>query len=433
MSQIISQIEKKVKQKKTQKARLRWLEKLKLSDFIEDEEIIEIEKEIEKIKKNLNIKATKTLYQIDNMLNNFDLDIEKIENTKFEYLYPNFFVKNEITMFAAPPSSGKSLIAVALCNMFLQQKNITTAICFDADNGAATIKERNIHTLKQKWGTQFRYFHESSCSKTQMLQIIKQLQKTDLTDVFIVFDSIKNFMMGADRDKNRDVSKVMEILQSLRARGATVLFLHHTNKPQKDIEELVYAGSSAFQEDTGNAYILQKNGYKNTFLFKNFKARTGELKDIAFIYNTNHVLTQVDFLEASETQERVEINKEIIDFIEKQTEKPTYSKIMQYLQKQGYSRNRANKALQNGKGRYWREEKLMQNNRSVYSLIPQNSKTAENVNYIEVEYVDQENNLIKTEQIVKNTCTSDTSRTSPFYGLSNTCTTPVQVRTSGFV
>ena len=26
--------------------------------------------------------------------------------------------------------------------------------------------------------------------------------------------------------------------------------------------------------------------------------------------------------------------------------------------------------------------------------------------------------------------TSDTSRTSPFYGLSETCTTPVQVRTS---
>ena len=32
----------------------------------------------------------------------------------------------------------------------------------------------------------------------------------------------------------------------------------------------------------------------------------------------------------------------------------------------------------------------------------------------------------------KNTRTSDTSRTSPFYGLSETCTAPVQVRTSGF-
>jgi len=32
----------------------------------------------------------------------------------------------------------------------------------------------------------------------------------------------------------------------------------------------------------------------------------------------------------------------------------------------------------------------------------------------------------------KNSRTSDTSGTSPFYGLSNTCATPVQVRTSGF-
>jgi len=383
----------------------------------------EIEKEIEMLKSNLNVNSIKKIDEINNILDSFDLDFEKIEQTKFEYLYQNFIVKNEITMFAAPPSSGKSLVSVALCNMFLSQNTIKNVIYFDADNGSATIKERNIHKIKQKFDKRFRYFHESSASKSQMMQIIKQLQKTDLTDVFIVFDSIKNFMQGADRDKNKDVSKVMETLQSLRASGATVLFLHHTNKPQRDIEELTYAGSSAFQEDTSNAFILQKNEFKKSFIFKNFKNRVGELEDQAFKYNDNHTLTKVDFAEASETEEIVEINEVIVDFLETQSQKPSYSQIMQHLQKNGYSRNKSNQALQAGKNRYWIEEKLTQNNKSVYSLVKKE------INVIEVEYRDCDNNLQKTEQIVKNPRTSDTSSTSPILGVSDTCTTSIQVCT----
>jgi replicative DNA helicase len=423
---IISQIEEKVKQKEAQKKRLAKLESLKLSDFVQNEEIEEIEKEIQNLKQILNVKATKKLNELDNFFDNFDLNPQKIEDTKFEYLYPNFVTKNEITMFAAPPGSGKSLLSVALANMFLLENKIKNVIYFDGDNGSATIKERKIHKLKQRWGKKLRYFHESSASKSQMLQIVKQLQKTNLDDVFIVFDSIKNFMIGGDRDKNKDVSKIMEVLQSLRARGATVLFLHHTNKPQKDLQELVYAGSSAFQEDTGNAYILSKNEYKNTFIFKNFKARTGELEDIAFSYNADsHTLEQVDFAEASETEEIAEINEVIIEFLEKQAQKPSYSQIMQHLQKQGYARNKSNLALQNGKNRYWKEEKLIQNNKSVYSLY---SLFKANIP-VEIIYQDE----IKNQEVSRIARTSDTSRTSPTLGLSDTHTTfiqPVQVRTS---
>jgi len=419
----VAEIEKKVKQKEAQKRRLQQLEQLKLSDFVNDGDLAEIENEIQILRNELDIRTEKTLNQLNNMFNSFDLNFEKIESQKFAYLYANFVTKNEITMFAAPPASGKSLIAVALCNMFLQQNTIDTVIYFDGDNGSATIKERNIHKIKQHWGAKFRYFHESSASRSQMWQIVKQLQKTDLNDCFIIFDSIKNFMNGSDRDRNKDVSKVMEVLQSLRARGATVLFLHHTNKPQKDTE-LIFAGSSAFQEDSGNAYILSKNNFKQSFIFRNTKARTGELHDLAFSYDPDsHTLTQLDFEEASETEEIAEISEVITDFLESQPEKPSYSQIMQHLQ-QSYSRNKSNQALQAGKGRYWNEQKLTQNNKSVYSLIPQQSPV------VEVEYRDFDNNLQKTEQIVKVARTSDTSRTSPIYGVCSNGTTPVQVRTS---
>ena len=66
-------------------------------------------------------------------------------------------------------------------------------------------------------------------------------------------------MFGSDRDKNKDVSKIMELLKDLRNNGATIIFLHHTNKPKQDIDELIYAGSSAWEEDTTNAFILKIN------------------------------------------------------------------------------------------------------------------------------------------------------------------------------
>ena len=425
MNNSIQKIEQKIKQKEAIKAKVEHLKQLKLNDYCEKQDIKEIEKEIVNLESQLNLKAVKKLNQLDNLFDNYDLNPEKIENTKFQYLMDNFITKNEITMFAAPPASGKSLISVALCNMFLIKNVIKNVIYFDGDNGSATLKDRNIHKLKQKWVKQFRYFSESSASRSQMFQIIKQLQKTNLADVFIVFDSIKNFMVGGDRDKNKDVSKMMEVLQSLRARGATVLFLHHTNKPQRDIQELTYAGSSAFAEDSGNAYILKKNDFKNTFIFKKFKERTGDLKDIAFNYNSNHTLKEVDFSEANETQEIAEISEIIVEFLETQSKKPSYSQIMQHLQKQGYSRNKSNQALQNGKGRHWQEEKLTQNNKSVYSLISKpKPKVIEKV--IEVEYFDVNNNIQKTEQIVKNLRTSDTSRTSPNLGVCRDDTIPIQ-------
>ena len=110
----LEKIEAKVKQKEAQRSRLKQLEELKLNDFVEDNDLTEIEKEIQNLKNVLNLKAEKNIDDLDNLFDKFDLDVKKIENTKFEYLYPNFMVKNEITMFAAPPSSGKSLVSVPL-------------------------------------------------------------------------------------------------------------------------------------------------------------------------------------------------------------------------------------------------------------------------------------------------------------------------------
>lgn len=365
----IDNILRNVKEKESLKSKIQQLNTLKLSDFMTDEEVETIDKEIEVLQNQLGRSTQYELSEIDRVLNEIDLDICKVENVKFEYLYENFIVKNEVTMFAAPPASGKSLMAVAFSNYYLLNNGDSTVLYFDADNGITTIKNRNIHVLKQKFQKRLRYIHESGASKMEMKMLIKKLQQTNLSNVLIVFDSIKNFISG-DRDKNKDVSVVMEILKSLRRQGATVIFLHHTNKPQKDIEELTYAGSSAWEEDTANAFMLKKNEHRNTFIFRPLKARTGDLHELAFTYNAEyHIMHQVDLRFAKESRTDEEIRKEITSFIRNSEQKPVYSQILKNCEEQGHSKDKINAVIQNGKGTFWLAKRQKENNKDEFELI----------------------------------------------------------------
>ena len=272
-------------------------------------------------------------------------------------------------MFAAPPASGKSLLTTPICHHYLSCNNDATVLYFDADNGIATIKNRNIHILKQKFGNRLRYIHESSASKMEMKMLIKRLQNTNLVNVLIVFDSIKNFITG-DRDKNKDVSVVMETLKSLRRQGATVIFLHHTNKPRRDIEELTYAGSSAWEEDTANAFMLKKNEHRGTFIFRPIKARTGELLELAFTYNAEmHTMHKVDLRFAKETKIEEEIRQEITTFIRHFSGKPSFSQILKNCEEQGFSKDKINTVIQSGKGMFWVTKRQKENNKDEFELI----------------------------------------------------------------
>ncbi|MGE0738274.1 DnaB-like helicase N-terminal domain-containing protein [Sulfurimonas sp.] len=303
-----------------------------------------------------------------------DMDTNEIENLKFVYLYDHFIVKNEITMIAARPGSGKSLTAMALANILLTNRTIEYVFYLDGDNGKSTLKERKIHDLKQKWGERLRMIEGKS--KKTYDKAIRELKNMDLTNCVVFFDSIKNFMDGGDRDKNKDVSKVMEVLKALRNNGATVIFLHHSNKPQKDISELMYAGSSAWEEDTGNAYILKKNEYKGTFIFYNIKKRTGDLQDMAFIYNADkHWLHKVLIEEAKQTKEDEEMIKETLGYLESSRQKPMWSELHKNLTDLGYDKEKASKVIKNNEGKLWNFQKGERNNQKLYSLIEPTAAT----------------------------------------------------------
>lgn len=316
------------------------------------------------------IRELQNINELNFLFQKYDLNYSEVENVKFEYLIDNLLVKNEITMIAARPAVGKSLTTFAFVNMILLNSKVSKVIYLDGDNGLTTLKERKVHLVKEKHGEKLVYIQGLKASEFNV--VIKNLLKSNLNDILIVFDSIKNFMFGGDRDKNRDVSKVMGILKTLRNNGSTIIFLHHSNKPSKDIDELMYAGSSAWEEDSTNAFILKNNKDKKAFIFVPIKIRSGNLKETAFTYcEYAHTLNQINLDIAKETNEELEIRDEIIDFISNSKNEPNYSEILNHLMNNGYPKMKSNDVLKNGKDKFWESKKLKQFNKTVFLLIEQ--------------------------------------------------------------
>ena len=319
-----------------------------------------------------NLEHVKELKNIDDkfekLISSLDLDINKIKDKKIEYLYNNFIIKNDITMIVSRPGIGKSIISVALCNMLLRDGKIKRVFYLDADNSSTTIKSRNIESIKDKYKNQLNYFIE--LSDLNFYTIINQLKNKDLSDILIVFDSIKNFING-DRNSHKDVNDLMKKLKELRNNSATVIFLHHQNKLNKDFNS-AFAGSSAFMEDISLAYELKKNNDKQTYIFHPLKDRNNISSRIAFKYKNDNTLTEVDYNYAVETKEDSEIKELIISFIKNHKDKPIYSEILKHIVDYGYNKDRVNKIIQNGKNVCWKVTQLTQNNKTIYSLIVDN-------------------------------------------------------------
>lgn len=338
--------------------------KIKEGDFLKINDLQNLQEKLE------NIENKKDLRQIDDkfekLIRSFDIDIQKIKDKKIEYLYDNFIIKNDITMIVSRPGIGKSLVSIALCNMFLEEEKIKRVMYLDGDNSELTIKSRNIHILKEKFGTKLNYFVELSSSN--LFQIISELKKKDLTDFLIVFDSIKNFIIG-DRNNHKDVSDFMNILKILRRNNSSILFLHHQNKLNKEFNS-AFAGSSAFLEDISLAFELRKNVDKQTYIFFPLKDRNNVSNCIAFKFNQDNTLTSVAIDYAIETNEDFEIKELIINFITNEKDKPIYSDILKYMIDSGYNKDKVNRIIQNGKNRYWKATRVIkENNKLVFELI----------------------------------------------------------------
>ncbi len=375
--QSIAEIQNKVKITRQIISKIRELEKLSLEPTLtsNDREIIELE--TNKLKESIKSGEKIDEIELSHILGKFDIDSSDIENLIVEYLIDDCIIRGEITMIVAAPGQGKSSFAVAVAVYCLQNNLIENLLYLDLDNSLITLSDRKINLLKDKYQGKFKYLHSSSASKTEMLHILNMLSKASLKSYLIIFDSAKNFMGSSkDRDSNKDVSEFLNLIKIIRNNGATVLLLHHVNKPQKDMD-MIFAGAAAWLEDVSSAFMLQQNRWTNCFILKPIKERVGSLSEVAFEFlKSENMIESHDLFSAKETEESVSIREAIKKFIQT-NEEPTYTQILDHCTNDcGFSKNKVNRVIQDAKNRYWKanKQKKNNNNRDLFFLVDESDK-----------------------------------------------------------
>lgn len=365
----ITAIEEEIHNGLQKEAFLNRLERTLSSKYISEENIKIVEEKIEIAKMELKSLQSFTIGDLDQTLIKFDLDYEGLQNKTPKFIISNLIVENELTLFAAGPGVGKSLLTLLFAHNALLTGSVKKVIFFDMDNGLPTLQERNLGYLKNKFQEKLAYIHASVVPMEKMLLLMDRLTNWDLTGIMIVIDAGKNFIIG-DRDKNMDVSNIMKFYKSLRNAGASVVILHHTNKstPEREAE---YAGSSAWKEDVTNAFYLDRNDHRKTFICTPFKQRSKNISKIAYLYNASEFdLQTVDLDWALETKEDEFIIISLKDFIANHVEKPTWSMLMSFSKEQGLNKEKANRIIQSGKNKHWKCTKIPEKNfRDVYELL----------------------------------------------------------------
>ncbi|MDD3476678.1 MAG: AAA family ATPase, partial [Sulfurimonas sp.] len=254
---------------------------------------------------------------------------------------------------------------------------ITNVIYLDLDNSLVTLADRDVDKLKELYKDKLNYIHSTTATKYDMQHLLMMMSHSVLDHVMIIFDSAKNFMSdGKDRDSNKDVTDFMQIVKDIRDSGATVIMLHHVNKPQKDVET-IFAGAAAWMEDVSSLFMLKQNRYKNCFILTPHKERVGALCEVAYIFEkSKNEITECELFYAKETQEDEEIRNCIYEFIKNHASKPTYSEILKHCtQNNGYSKNKVNAVIQAARQHYWKAIKEKENhNRDVYILLDRSDK-----------------------------------------------------------
>lgn len=377
MNEMVDKIAKDIAQKRAKINELKKLETMLSDELLSDEQTTILQQEIEKLMTEINKFSTKKTLKkdkkVEDFLAGFDINLDEIESQKVEFLVDDFLMKNEVTMLVARPSTGKSLIAISVCNMLLGDGTIGQVYYLDNDNSKVTLKSRNIHVIKQKFEDKFRYF--ATLQDSDYGKIVEKLKQIDLSDCVIVFDSITNFIDG-DRNNHSDVAKTLKDIKNLRNNNATVLFLHHQSKINKDFNS-IFAGSSAFLEDISCAFSLTKNEDKNALILSVIKDRNHMLRDVAFLYRDNNTLDKIELSFACETNEDVEMKDAIIDFIKScMQNKPNYSDIMRHMSENGYTnKDKVNRIIQMHKNKFWVCKKIKErNNRDVFELLDSSDK-----------------------------------------------------------
>jgi len=218
------------------------------------------------------------------------------------YILDRMALLGEITVFFAPPNSGKTLITLKLLFNAVSNQSISGNDVFyvNADDSLAGL------TTKLKLCEQYDIHMLAPGRKGfEVRDFVSYLEKMVSTDTahgkVIILDTAKKFTRVMDKEASSQFNtKLREFSQA----GGSVILLAHTNKNRNGDGKLVAGGTSDLIDDSDCAYVidvLNDDGHQKTVIFENQKRRGNCAGELVFKYrsdadNYNQLIDSVEIV-----------------------------------------------------------------------------------------------------------------------------------------
>lgn len=187
-----------------------------------------------------------------------------------EEIIEKFLFKDTFNIFHSKPGQGKSSLILSLLKKSINENKIKKFIYFDADNPLGVLKNR-LGKLTETFGDKMIYHTHTMSSVDALKNEMERLCtfKGQGRDVLIVVDTLGRFV---DVMKDDQVKPFMDLGMRMRdIFGATVVFIHHSNKTEDSSENVIFRGSSVIHGDCDFMWGLKRT--KNKIMLRNDKGR----------------------------------------------------------------------------------------------------------------------------------------------------------------
>lgn len=382
----IEKIKYKVNQKELESSKIKELEKLLQSPFINKDDIQRIQNKILELKNEIgsdDIKGIKKLKKF-----RLNTKITSIFESEPQFIYENFIEANKIIMFFGESGIGKTIFILAFANYGLVNKKVKSVICLDFDNGLKSLKKRKYDQLAEKWGDGiFDYLLGSQIiQEMEPISALKELvfDGNQNKDKMIIIDSGSHFVYNGTKNERQRLKEFIDLIKILKVQGATPIISHHSHRV-RDGYIADYHGSFEWKRDLDYQFLITKNEDTNTWLFHIKKDRDNLIKSKAFKYDQDNVLPiEVSYEESNFTKKELIFIKEIQEILKDFDEKTNQTELLKeskaFRQSIGLGDKRSIKWLQSfGEKGMWTYEKVASQNNSIFYWLDDKVKNQPNV------------------------------------------------------
>jgi archaellum biogenesis ATPase FlaH len=181
----------------------------------------------------------------------------------------------DVTLWGAPPNSGKTLFAIGLLADAVMKRAMQAERAFylNLDDSMSGVAEKV--TILQDYGVHVlaEGYRDFSSGKVASL-LDAMIADGSARDSFVIVDTLKKIVDPMDK---RKTVEFMKLARRFVLAGGSILLLAHTNKQRGGNGKLILAGVADLQDDCDTAYLLdrQVKGDVQQVVFDNIKRRGG--------------------------------------------------------------------------------------------------------------------------------------------------------------